>query len=217
VSEALRVHLADTPSPSICLPTGSTPAPVYAAFADRGGDLSSTTVILLDEFGLPPGSPARCDAMIERDLFSRLANRPRRLETWDTECDDLTAECRRMDTEAADGLDLAVLGLGANGHIGLNEPGSPSDSRSRVVTLDPATAAGAEGYGAEKQPQWGLTLGIGTLLGARSLWLLVTGDHKAGILREVVHGAVSDMVPATHLRTHPDVTVFADERAASRL
>lgn len=192
---------------------------MYAAFAARGGDLSSTAVFLLDEFGLPATSPARCDEMLERDLLSGLERRPAVLEVWDTTVDDLTAECRRMEMAITDrgGLDLAIVGIGSNGHIGMNEPGSAPDSRARVVDLHADTVAGAARYGATEAPSWGMTLGIGTLLEARTIWLLVTGAAKADILMRTIKGHESAEVPATFLRRHADVIVWADEEAAGLL
>jgi glucosamine-6-phosphate deaminase len=208
----------DEPGLRLCLPTGSTPKPVYATYAGNGGDLSQTTVFLLDEFGLPPGGPARCDAMLNADLLAKLAAPPARLETWDTETPDLTAECRRMEQAITDGgLDLALLGIGMNGHIGMNEPGSAVDSRSRVVDLHPATVEGAARYGADDEPAWGVTLGLGTLLESRSIWLLVTGLPKAEILAKALKGPETPQVPASYLRRHSSVTVWADEEAASLL
>lgn len=208
----------DGPGQRLCLPTGSTPKPVYASFAASGGDLSATTVFLLDEFGLPPGGPARCDVMLEGDLLSRLASPPAHLETWDTTTPDLTGECIRMEEAISHGgLDLAVLGIGMNGHIGMNEPGSPVDSRSRVVDLHPATVEGVKRYGADETPAWGMTLGIGTLLESASIWLLVTGSPKANILAKTVKGPETAQVPASFLRRHGDVTVWVDEDAAALL
>jgi glucosamine-6-phosphate deaminase len=208
----------DEPGQRLCLPTGSTPKPVYATYAAGGGDLTGTTVFLLDEFGLTPGGPARCDAMLDADLLARLAAPPARLVTWDTTTPDLTAECGRMEEEIAEGgLDLTLLGVGMNGHIGMNEPGSPVDSRSRVVDLHPATVEGAARYGADEAPAWGVTLGIGTLLESRSIWLLVTGSAKAEILAKALKGPETPQVPASFLRRHGDITVWADEEAASQL
>lgn len=191
---------------------------MYRSFAESGGDLSASTIFLLDEFGLAPGTAARCDEMIRRDLLERLAAPPGAVHTLDTEATDLEAECRRYEVLARDGgLALAMLGLGGNGHLGLNEPGSQPDTTTRVVELTPETGGHATSYGSDTVATWGMTLGIANLLEAGELWLLVTGAHKAEILARTLHGDIGPEVPATFLRTHRNVTVIADEEAAGLL
>lgn len=194
--------------------------PAYRSFADAGGSLRGATVFLLDEFGLPPGHPARCDGMIRRTLFDHLEGPPNRLFALDPGAADLTAECRRYEAAVeAGGLALTVLGLGRNGHLGLNEPGSNATSRTRRVALAPETMRHAEEYGREEpqQPAWGLTMGIGTILDSEQIWLLVTGAHKAAILAKALNGPIGAEVPASFLRSHPNVVVLADEDAVAEL
>lgn len=211
----MRDTVLSTAGFRLCLPTGNTPVPAYAAFAEQGGSLSETTIFLLDEFGLPAGHPARCDSMIGRTLLDLLDHPPAVVHSLDPGAADLDAECRRYEAElAAGGCGLTLLGLGGNGHLGLNEPGSDRTSRTRRVELAPATVAHAAEYGSGEPPGWGLTMGIGTILDSNEIWLLVTGAHKAAILDRVVHGPISSAVPASFLRTHPNVTVLADEAAA---
>ena len=206
------------PRGRLCLPTGATPAPVYHAFAAGGGDLTSATVFLLDEFGLPSGAPARCDTMLGRDLLDRLAAPPHRVVTWDTDADDLGAMCNAFDADVADGgLDLVVLGIGGNGHLGINEPGTPRDAPTRLVELHETTAAATDRYGADDRPAWGVTLGMARILEGREVWLLATGAHKAAIVRAACRGPVGPHVPASYLQTHPNVKVWLDEPAASAL
>ena len=116
------------------------------------------------------------------------------------------------------GLDLTVLGLGGNGHLGLNEPGSAADGLTRVVSLArPTKDAATEKYGSLVQPEYGMTIGMRQILASREIWLLVTGSHKAKILRRVLSDPIGSEVPASFLRSHPNVTVFADESAAQDL
>ncbi len=202
----------------MCLATGETPVPAYAHFASSVEAPERMTVLLLDEFAMPPGHPARCDEMIRRTLLDLLPRSPRALHTLDVAAPDLEGECARYEAVIADGgIDLAVLGLGSNGHLALNEPGSGVDSRTRRVELAPETVAHAETYGAGARPSWGLTMGIATILDAKRIWLLVTGAHKAATLAAVMRGPVGPDVPATYLRDHPAVTVLADEPAAGRV
>jgi len=191
---------------------------MYRSFAEAGGDLSESTIFLLDEFGLPPGTAARCDEMIRRDLLQRLAAPPHLVHAIDVDAADLEGECRRYEELVGNGgLALAILGLGGNGHLGLNEPGSGPETITRVVELTPETGGHATSYGSDTAATWGVTLGLAALLAAEELWLLVTGTHKAEILARTMNGDIGPDVPATFLRTHHNVTVFADEDAASLL
>jgi glucosamine-6-phosphate deaminase len=191
---------------------------MYRAFADAGGSLSEATVYLLDEFGLPGGSPGRCDTMLERDLLSLLPDPPGRLIAWDTDADDLATMCEAVEADAARApLDLAIVGIGANGHIGLNEPGTLVTDGARRVELDERTIESAAGYGAGPPPRWGVTFGFPTLMAAREVWLIATGGHKAEILRRALEGPVAGTVPASFLRRHPGLVVLADTDAAGAL
>lgn len=205
------------PAARLCLPTGDTPRPLYTRSSPEV-DLSSATVFLLDEFDLPRGSAARCDTMLYEDLVVSLSAPPASLNRLDVNAPDQAAECARYDTSISNGgLDLTLLGLGGNGHLGLNEPGSAADSPTRVVDLAPATTLAATKYGADVPPVRGMTVGMLPILESKEIWLLVTGSHKATILERVLVGPISPTVPASLLRNHPNATVIADMSAASLL
>lgn len=197
----------------VCLATGSTVTPLYTAVAETV-DLEGLTIFLLDEFGgLPQRDPGRCEAMLRRDLLSRASGRPR-VMLPDVDAGDPHREADRYgDSIDAGGLDLAVVGLGMNGHVGMNEPGSSSHLTTRVVELDPITSENAASYGATTRPAWGITVGLAELLAARELWLAVTGPHKREILRRVLDEPVGPDLPATFLREHPNARLFADVSA----
>lgn len=200
----------------MCLPAGTTPVPIYQEVARRA-DFRRASIFLLDEFGLEAGDPGRCDEMLRRDLLDLLPAPPAVVDGLDPSAPDLTGECDRYERRiAAGGLDLTILGLGANGHLGLNEPGSDPGSPTRVVRLASTTAAGMSAYGAKGSTDWGMTIGMGTLLGSGEIWLLAAGEHKADILRETLQGPVTPQVPASLLRTAPKVVVWADDAAAGR-
>ena len=191
---------------------------MFSAFAGLGGSLATATVFLLDEFGLPEDSPARCDVMLRRELLDLLDEPPARLVTWDTSAPDLDAECECMEQDIArSGLGLAIVGIGTNGHVGMNEPGTAADSRSRVVDLHPETRRGALRYGAASEPSWGMTLGIATLMDAEEVWLLATGEAKAAIMARTLGGGRTTDVPASLLLDHHGLRVYMDERAAAML
>ena len=140
IADLWAERLSDSPEMTMCLATGSTPKPVYRAIGGHA-DLSRAKVFLLDEFGLESGDPARCDVMLDDMLLSRLEGPPS-VERLDPQAVDLDAECDRYSQAIArDGLGLVVLGLGVNGHLGLNEPGSDYDSTTRVVALADETIA----------------------------------------------------------------------------
>lgn len=198
----------------LCLPTGRTPGPFYDRLA--ADSLRETTVFLLDEFGLPVGHPARCDSMIKRSLLDRVPAQG--FERPMTEAEDLDGECERYhQLVSAQPLDLAILGLGRNGHLGLNEPGSTIDSKTRRVDLAPETIEGAKAYGADPPATWGVTLGLAEILGAREIWLLVSGRAKSEVLTAALSGPISSGLPASFLQTHDELTVFADGAAGALL
>lgn len=210
--------MSDHPSPRLCLPTGVTMAPFYREVA-RKVDFDGATIFLLDEFGgLPVGDPGRCETMLREELLDLSRGEPEFLVP-DVNAPDPEAEAIRYEGRiAGGGLDLAILGLGSNGHIGMNEPGSGPESPTRVVALEPSTTDHArEAYGATSSPTWGMTVGLAELLAAKEVWLLVTGRHKAAILETTLTGAIGPDVPATLLRDHPNALVLADASAAERL
>lgn len=210
-AERLRTRLR------VCLPTGATPRPVYREVAALA-DFSATTVFVLDEFGLPAGDPARCDQMLGTDLLSRLSAPPELVDSLDPEKEDLVAECRRYSATVADGgLDLTLLGLGRNGHLGLNEPGSRVDSPTRVVELADETRRSLVRYGAREATDWGMTLGLREIMASEEIWLLVRGAHKTSVLRRTLGDPVGPHLPATYLREHPNVVIWADEAAAAEV
>ena len=221
VAGLLADRLAARPDLVVCLPTGSTPLPVYEALPGilraRSLSAAAATVVLLDEYvGLAAGHTARCDSMLRRGLLDRLDPGVARFISF--EVDDLSpqAACTKVDAAvtAAGGLDLVVLGLGRNGHIGMNEPGSAVDAPTRVIELATSTREAALGYGADPPPTHGVTLGMAGILAAREVWLLATGADKAAILARTLDGPVTPDVPATMLRGHPGLRVIVDDEAA---
>lgn len=217
VAAEWSARLTRDPELRMCLPTGKTPAPLYMEIA-AAADFSRASIFLLDEFGLPPDDPARCDATLRRHLVDRLDKAPGVFDSLDPQAHDLGAECDRYEMAiAAGGLDLTLLGLGSNGHLGLNEPGCDPGCPTRKVTLAPETVAGMSGYGARTTTDWGMTVGLGRILQSEEIWLLVTGHDKAGILRRTLEEPISPNIPATYLRTAPNVIVWADESATADL
>ena len=219
-----RDRLAVNPRLRMCLPAGRTPQPIYAgiaaAVAARRCSFAAAEILLLDEYGgLAPDDPRRCAQMLRRDLLTHIDLPPRQFVSLDPDAADLDAMCGDVERHiAAGGLQLTLLGIGLNGHVGLNEPGSRADSRTRRVHLEPATvqaAAGYSGYGSV--PSWGVTLGIATLAESAEIWLLACGVAKADIVGRLMHAPAGSDLPATWLRDHPNCRLFVDASAAAAL
>jgi glucosamine-6-phosphate deaminase len=222
VAERFIAALQARPALRVCLPTGLTPVPIYdrvaAAVAGDRISFARAEILLLDEFGgVDAADPGRCDRMLERFLLSRVDLPPGRFHAFDL-TRDLDEVCRQHEAVVGAGCDLALLGVGTNGHVGMNEPGSSRDSLTRRVDLAPATvAASARYFSHDRLPTWGVTMGLSTLRRSREVWILASGPAKAAIMREVVHGPVTEAVPATQFRDHPRTFVIVDEAAAVEL
>jgi glucosamine-6-phosphate deaminase len=220
VADLFIERLKARPALRVCLPTGLTPVPIYdrIAAAVAAGDVSfaHADVFLLDEFGgVEPDDPGRCDQMLERFLLARVDLPPARFHRLDL-TGDIETVCSAYERAVGDGCDLTLLGIGTNGHVGMNEPGAAADSLTRRVSLAPDTiAASARYFGHDRLPTWGVTMGLGTLRRSREIWVLASGGGKAPIVRQVLHGPVTTAVPATQLRDHPSVLLIADDEATA--
>ncbi len=223
VAVDLAGRVRASPGLRLCLPTGDTPSPAYARLVDLAGKgllpFAGIEVVALDEFlGLPPGHLARCDVRLRRELLDRLPEAPSAFHRIDADGPDPDRAAARHDAVAARGIGLVLLGLGMNGHVGLNEPGSFADARTRVVrTAESTRRAAVECYGADPPPTAGITLGIARLLEAGEVWLLVTGERKAAILARALEAPEGPDCPASFLRRHGALRVLADEPAAAEL
>lgn len=220
VADLWADRLRTNPALVMCLPTGATPRPVYHAIAQRDDvGFQRARVFLPDEFGeLEEDDPARCDVMMRTDLLDHIDLPSASFHRPDPTASDLDAEASRYSAAVRSaGLGLTMLGLGGNGHVALNEPGSARHSTARVVDLAPPTVAGALAYGARRPPRWGLTLGLEELLSSDEVWLLVTGAHKAEILARALQGPVGADCPASWLQEHPRATALVDQSATEVL
>jgi glucosamine-6-phosphate deaminase len=222
IAELLVSRLQVTPSLRICLPTGVTPVPVYDRVAEavHAGRVSfrQAEVFLLDEFGgVAVDDPGRCDRMLWRFLLDRVDLPPDRFHRF-VLARDIDAECKAFEQAIGAGCDLTLLGIGTNGHVGMNEPGSSPDSLTRRVDLAPeTTAATARYFGHDRLPTWGVTQGIETIRRSGEVWLLAAGSAKAPVVGRLVHGPVSVDLPATLLRSHPAALLIVDDEAGRSL
>ena len=226
VGGAVAALVHATPTAALGLATGSSPVVVYRDLARRhvAGDLSLARVqaFLLDEYvGLPPDHPQSYRSFIARELEARVDLADAAVQAPDIQSGDLVAACAAYEREiaAAGGVDLQLLGIGTDGHIGFNEPGSSLASRTRIKTLTDQTRRDNARFFAsiDEVPRHVVTQGVGTILEARHLVLLAFGAAKAAAVAAAVEGPVTAMVPGSALQLHPHATVVVDEPAAAGL
>jgi glucosamine-6-phosphate deaminase len=227
VADAIEQLLGTKPDAALGLATGSSPLVVYDELARRvqAGTMTLQRArgFLLDEYvGLPTGHEQSYRSVILRDLVDRVDLDPARVLGPDGTATDLVGECAAYEEaiRSAGGVDLQLLGVGTDGHVAFNEPGSSLASRTRIKTLTNQTRrdnARFFGDDPEAVPRHCLTQGIGTILEARHLVLVASGQGKAEAVRQLVEGPVSASWPATALQLHPHVTVLVDPGAASLL
>jgi glucosamine-6-phosphate deaminase len=227
VADCVAHVLTTQSAPVIGLATGSSPLAAYRLLieAHARGELSSNhaSAVLLDEYvGLPPDHPEGYRAFIRREFVDHIDLPPERLFGPDVGSADLAEACARYDRLIADlgGVDLQLLGIGRDGHVGFNEPGSSLASRTRIKTLTRATRAdNARFFGdrADDVPRHVVTQGLGTILEARHLLLVACGPGKAEPIARAVEGPLTAMCPASVLQLHPHATVVVDEAAAGLL
>ena len=208
------------------LATGSSPIAAYRELARRhreqGLSLAGLDAVLLDEYvGLPREHPQSYARTIRTELVDHVDLDPARVHGPDGAAADVLAEARRYDEVVRDlgPVDLQLLGIGANGHLGFNEPGSSLASRTRVKTLAAGTRRDNARFFAdgEQVPLHVITQGLGTIRDARHLVLTASGEHKAAAVAAAVEGPVTASCPASVLQLHPHVTVVVDEAAAGSL
>ncbi|MEX1254177.1 MAG: glucosamine-6-phosphate deaminase [Dehalococcoidia bacterium] len=223
-ADVLGEVVANRPDAAIGLPSGRTPLSLYDELARRVDagvvDLSAVTAFAIDElYGVPPEHSATNATYFAERVSSRIPLRA--LHVMASDPPDSDAECARFARliEDAGGLEIALVGIGRNGHIAFNEPGSPFDSQARLVELsDDTRAPYIEGFGSlAATPSRGLTLGIADLRAARRVVLVALGAGKADIVSQALEGAVTEALPASVLRRHPHLTVVLDQPAGSRL
>jgi glucosamine-6-phosphate deaminase len=224
---AVAALLARKPDAVLGLATGSSPLPVYDNLVARytAGEISfaRATAFTLDEYvGLPADHPERYSTVIREAFTSRVDLRPDAVHGPDGLATDIPAACAAYDAAIAEagGIDLQILGIGTDGHIAFNEPGSSLASRTRIKTLTHQTRAdNARFFGGDIDavPTRCLTQGLGTIMEAGHIVLTASGQNKAEAVHQLAEGGVSALWPATILQHHPHVSVLVDEAAASRL
>jgi len=219
-------RILSKPNLVIALPTGNTPLGLYhelvRMFKEGLLDFSQITVFNLDEYlGLPPQHPHNFRSYMQKYFWDHVNLRPEFCHIPSSSPEDPETECSRYEQLIASrgGLDLTVLGIGENGHIAFNEPGTPFESLTHVAKLSPETRAREAGTfgGLDKVPTHAITMGIKTIMHAREILLLASGEEKALALSRSLKGPITPDTPASVLQLHPNLTVIADSSAAKQL
>jgi len=225
VADVVALRLGEEPSTVFMLPTGTTPLGMYRRLVEmhrsEGLSLADATFFNLDEYlGLAPDHRASYHVYMKENFYGLIDADAARVFVPDGTAPDPEAECERYEEaiSEAGGIEVCVLGIGRNGHIGFNEPGAPFDSRTRIVELSESTRnINAADFEAERAPQRAITVGMATIFESREVLLLASGTNKAGAVAAAVEGDVSESVPASMLKSHPNAELFLDEDAASDL
>lgn len=224
-ADAIEQLVRRKPDAVLGLATGSSPLPVYdelAARHEQGLDFSRASAFALDEYvGLPAGHPESYREVVRREFTNRVNIAPENVHGPDGTAADIPAACEAYEQAitAAGGVDLQLLGVGTDGHIGFNEPGSSFASRTRIKSLIEQTRRDNARFfnSLAEVPHHVITQGLATIMAARHVILLATGAQKAQAVRDFVEGPVAAICPASVLQFHPHATVLLDEAAASAL
>ena len=223
----VRELIERKPDAVIGFATGSTPIGLYKELIrmhkEEGIDFSKMVTFNLDEYiGLPKDHPESYHTFMWENLFKHINVNPSNVHIPDGTVPDVEAYCQWYEERIKKfgGIDLQILGIGRDGHIGFNEPGSSLGSRTRIKTLAKETIEdNARFFGGDinKVPRQAITMGVGTIMEARVLLLLASGKNKAEAVKKTVEGPITAMVPASIMQLHPKAILVLDEEAASLL
>jgi len=231
--EASSIHAADdligkvnsVKNPVICTASGDSPAGLYKQIVERVQkkqlDISNWLFLGLDEWiGMNGADEGSCRYHLDQQLFGPLQIPGDRICFFDGRSLDLEGECRRIEKFIQDhnGIDATILGLGTNGHVGMNEPGTSAHIRSHIAELHETTKQAGQKYFKNRQVlTQGLTLGLATLMESKHIILMISGRHKATITQRIFEEEISEQLPATLLRTHPSFSVYLEPASAQMM
>jgi glucosamine-6-phosphate deaminase len=209
-------------NPVICTASGDSPAGLYRQIVEKVQkkqlDISNWFFLGLDEWvGMNGSDEGSCRYHLDEQLFRPLEISEERICFFDGRSHDLVAECARVEKfiQEHNGIDATILGLGINGHVGMNEPGTSAHIRSHVADLHDTTKRVGQKYFKNQQTlTQGLTLGIATLLDSKHIMLLISGRHKAAITQRIFEEEISEQLPASLLRNHPSFSIYLEPASA---
>ncbi|TFF33253.1 glucosamine-6-phosphate deaminase [Mucilaginibacter psychrotolerans] len=224
-ADLVAVYLSVKPKSLIVFPSGESPTGMLKyliQYAKAGkADFSQCTIIGLDEWvGMDERDYGSCKHYLHTNFFDHLDFDPERVVMFDAKAEDLTAECERINhfISSHGGLDIMIVGIGMNGHLGLNEPGTPFDLYAHLSELAPITVeVGQKYFKQETALTQGITLGLKHFSEAKWAVLIASGEKKAGIIAESLQSEMSTAVPASILQTIKNARILLDEGAASQL
>ncbi len=222
-ADKLVKQIVAKPASVFCLASGESPLLTYALMTQliniQKIDVSQCTFVGLDEWvGIPPDNPGSCHYFLQQYVFQPLKLKSHQIKLFNVFSGDLAGECKSMDSfvSSKGGIDMMVVGIGLNGHIGFNEPGVSPDHYSHVITLDEKTRTVGQKYFAEAtELSEGITMGLKRVAEARNVLLLANGLRKADIIRQTLKEGISTAIPSTLIRQHQHATVMVDSAAAS--
>jgi galactosamine-6-phosphate isomerase len=224
-ADKIAVSMYQKNNPLICVASGDSPAGIYRNFVEKvqnnAMNISQWTFLGLDEWvGLNGNDEGSCRYHLNAQLFSPLNIANDQICFFDGASQNLVEQCQITEAtiQQHGGIELAILGLGMNGHIGMNEPNTSALTRSHIIELDPITAQVGQKYFQSPQTlSKGITLGIASLLESKTIILIVSGEKKAAIVKQVLEGEITEKIPASILRKHPNCYIYLDQAAASLL
>lgn len=220
-AELLADWLSRATTRNLMVAAGNTPIDLYGRIGRRRLSNPQLRVFTLDEYvGVPAEDPRNCSNLLRSAVAAAWGIPPTRFFTVSSRPEEAPASITRHERRIVDagGLDVIVLGLGQNGHLGFNEPGSEETSIGRIVDLEPSSVeANRKWFGGKYAPSRGVTVGLRTILATRRIMVLAFGPHKATAVKAMVEGSRHAACPASFLQGHPQTWVFLDEAAASGL
>ena len=206
----------------LCIASGDTPAGLYKEIVtkvnNRELNIDDWHFVGLDEWaGMNGSDEGSCRYHLDKQFFDPLKIKEEKICFFDGRAADLEAECQRTETFISQhgGIDVAILGLGTNGHIGMNEPGTSPHLHSHISEIAAETQkVGQKYFNSPRSLTHGITLGLANITEARHVVLLVSGAHKAGIVKKILEEEISEQLPASLLRQHPGLKIYLDAAAA---
>lgn len=226
VGEYICHFIRNHSQPVIGFATGSTPLGVYRYFIDnyqaQKVSFRQVKAFNLDEYvGLTPSHPRSFASAMKNELFSHIDILPENINALDGSKENMDEECQRYESLIdANPIDIQILGIGMDGHIAYNEPGSPLDGACHVVDLHQESIESSLDYGfdhIEDVPTQGVTQGIGTIMKAKQLIMMAKGEKKADLVKRMIYGEVTSDFPSSIIQRHPNVIICLDRSAASQL